>query len=680
MHDLRPPANSAFSPDDTAPTAPTVPSEADPTSPAPLDDRRLQLPDIRSSRDLEQLARIAIGHIYRAEPLRASLDEIVRVLRALLNCDRAIVWKFSDSSGADGAATDGAASSVRVAVPWAEATADPWPSFTSRGERIAVEADPLWQSLEAIAKDDTATCRTEVLQAVAFAPSHCTVFAVRSRAVMPIFVRDIRGCVVLWGAIAAHHCRTARPWSPRKCSYLEYLASPIALAIQHDALQESLRVQAAAFERRTYEEAIRFQQAIDYDATLKRITDKVRDSLDEKQIVQNAVREVAHALQVGSCNAAIYDRDRRTSQILYEETIFLPAQIYRESDMSAFPELYDQLLDKQYFQFCSMSERNVDRENCALKGRVAMLACSMFDNDGVIGDLWVVHDCQHEFTDLEVRLVCQVANQCAIAIRQARLYQASQAQVAELEKLNQLKDDFLSTVSHELKTPVSNINMAIQMLEIQIDRFETTEETRARIARYLGILKDECKREDELITDLLDLQRLEGGDYSAALSVIDFEKWLQRTIAGTRTRLSSRQQTLTIEAEALPQLITDRVILDRIIVELLNNAGKYSANGSTINLRVTEADCSELGVASGIRLCVTNPATIPASELPKIFSKFYRIPNADPWKQGGTGLGLALVDRLVRQLGGSLSAVSENGTTTFSVLIPNHKNRLEMPE
>ena len=404
-------------------------------------------------------------------------------------------------------------------------------------------------------------------------------------------------------------------------------------------------------------------------------------SLDEKQIVQNAVREVAHALQVGSCNAAIYDRNRRTSQILYEETIFLPAQIYRESDMSAFPELYDQLLNKQYFQFCSLYERNVDRENCDRKGRVAMLACSMFDNEGVIGDLWVVHGCDHEFSDLEVRLVGQVANQCAIAIRQARLYQASQAQVAELEKLNQLKDDFLSTVSHELKTPVSNMNMAIQMLEIQVKQCDRSEETQARIARYMGILRDECKREDELITDLLDLQRLEEGGYSAAMSVIDLEKWLRKTVAFTRSRLFSRKQTLTIEDEALPTLIADRVILDRIIIELLNNASKYSADGSEIILRLSRAECDDRpGVPTGIRLFVTNPATIPKDELPKIFSKFYRIPNADPWKQGGTGLGLALVARLVRQLGGELDAVSEDGSTTFSILIPNHKDRLDMSD
>ncbi|TAF59733.1 MAG: sensor histidine kinase, partial [Oscillatoriales cyanobacterium] len=562
---------------------------------------------------------------YCGVPLRQSLGHTIQDLQVLLDCDRILVWQFSHP-GSRGDRTG-------MMLPFVEATREPWPTakqtLTSAIQR---SSDQLLQALDLHSYGVKVACLTEVQPLSHVPPPHIQRLGVRSRAALPLFIHlDTGEAPILWGALSAHHCQSAHVWSEVERRDLEDVAPAIALAIQQVSFNKQLRRQGIEFERQVCEQAIQFQQAIDYDETLKRITDKVRDSLDEEQIVQNAVREVAVALQVGSCNAAIYDRDRKTSQILYEEAIFLPAQIYRESDMSAFPELYNQLLNKQYFQFCSMSERSVDREDCDRKGRVAMLACSMYDNDGVIGDLWVVHESHHEFTDLEVRLVRQVANQCAIAIRQARLYQSSQAQVAELEKLNQLKDDFLSTVSHELKTPISNMNMAIQMLEIQLKQFEFSEEARARIERYLGILKSECKREDELVTDLLDLQRLEDGGYSSAMSVIDLNKWLQKTVAFTRSRLFSRRQTLIIEDTELPPLITDRVILDRIIVELLHNAGKYSADGSQIVLSVSEAIVPHSDATSGLRLCVTNPATISSEELPKIFSKFYRIPNADPW-------------------------------------------------
>jgi signal transduction histidine kinase len=83
------------------------------------------------------------------------------------------------------------------------------------------------------------------------------------------------------------------------------------------------------------------------------------------------------------------------------------------------------------------------------------------------------------FDELEIRLIQQVANQCAISIRQARLYTAATAQVESLEKLNALKDDFLSTVSHELRTPISNMKMALSMLKTS-----PTDERRERYLRF----------------------------------------------------------------------------------------------------------------------------------------------------------------------------------------------------
>jgi signal transduction histidine kinase len=106
-------------------------------------------------------------------------------------------------------------------------------------------------------------------------------------------------------------------------------------------------------------------------------------------------------------------------------------------------------------------------------------------------------------------LVKQVCNQCAIAIRQARLYEAAQIQVQELDRLNRLKDDFLSTVSHELRTPMSNIKMATYMLGISLSKLGALEKDQST-QRYFKILNDECQRETLLIDNLLDLSRLDA--------------------------------------------------------------------------------------------------------------------------------------------------------------------------
>jgi signal transduction histidine kinase len=90
-------------------------------------------------------------------------------------------------------------------------------------------------------------------------------------------------------------------------------------------------------------------------------------------------------------------------------------------------------------------------------------------------------------SDLEIRTIDRVADQCAIALRQSRLYQLSQAQVQELERLSQVKDDFLSTISHELRSPMATIQMAIQMLEIVLNPMPNVEIASNTADRYLKI-------------------------------------------------------------------------------------------------------------------------------------------------------------------------------------------------
>ena len=413
------------------------------------------------------------------------------------------------------------------------------------------------------------------------------------------------------------------------------------------------------------ERTLQLQQALDFEARLKRITDKVRDSLDESQIVQAAVMELAIGFSVGCCYMALYNLAQGTSTICYEYAISIPASQERIARMADFPEIYRQLLQNQYFQFCSIIPNPI-------QGRVAMLTCPIFDDQGVLGDLWLINQQDYAFNELEIRLVQQVANQCAIAIRQARLYQAATAQVEELEKLNSLKDEFLSTVSHELRTPLSNMKMAIEMLKI-------APAAPAR-ERYLKILQDECVREIELINTLLDLQQPESAtSYSISHEVVSLQDWLPSIVEPFRLRTQERQQLLRVNLPPfLPLIVSDTISLGRILAELLNNACKYTPANGEIVLSVYKDGSEECRVPSGDKgqwavessdtsFSISNSVEIPATELPRIFEKFYRVPSADPWKQGGTGLGLALVQKLVKKIGGTIQVESSRGWTTFTV-------------
>ncbi|MGD1864483.1 MAG: ATP-binding protein [Phormidesmis sp.] len=438
-----------------------------------------------------------------------------------------------------------------------------------------------------------------------------------------------------------------------------------------NSLEDVTAVVQAQQENASLAQALKSNQAelktaLLLEETLKRITDRVRDSLDEQQILQAAVEELVEALNAKEANTALYDLEQGTSTVYYECAPGTNTMRGRVSQMEAYSEVYQTLLDGQYLQFCSISPN-------PQRGRVSMFAAPILDDRDVLGDLWLINDVDSCLSELDIRLVQQVTNQCAIAIRQARLYQESQSQVRELEHVNTLKDDFLSTVSHELRTPVTSMRVALQLLEVTLKKEHGLDEAelqkpqieKSRLARYFCILQEECEREISLINDLLDLQRLDVGNHPMMIQPIDLPNWLPNLVNGFRPSATSREQDLTLSiSDDLPELLSDLASIDRILAELINNACKYTPPQHSINVFV-------IGGPHSVKLRVVNTGVeIDEKERQRIFDKFYRVPSADPWKQGGTGLGLALAQKLVDHLEGDISVASEPGQTSFTVELP----------
>jgi signal transduction histidine kinase len=273
-----------------------------------------------------------------------------------------------------------------------------------------------------------------------------------------------------------------------------------------------------------------------------------------------------------------------------------------------------------------------------------------------------------KFSQNEVNFI-QMSSQilaAAIARQQAETQLVTQ-------KLNRLQNGFLNAVSDELRTPICNIKMALQMLAKALNRnqnlsAEVSQQNapKSKDARCFEVLQNECKRELKLINDLLDLQRLEADAYPNFLyESISLLEWIPPILESLYPRVEQRRQTLNVNLSAeLPLLITEPTMLKRILLELLDNAYKYTPSGESITVA---AD----GVGEKIRVSVSNSGVeIPAQECDHLFDKFYRISSNDLCKQGGMGLGLALVKQLVERLGGTIQLEKGVGQTTFVMEFP----------
>lgn len=285
----------------------------------------------------------------------------------------------------------------------------------------------------------------------------------------------------------------------------------------------------------------------------------------------------------------------------------------------------------------------------------------------------------------------------------------SDIQLQEMERFNQLKDDFLSTVSHELRAPITNIKIGLQMLKILLQQdenraiadsvssslfqphdqsdhhvFSRLSDTqyvnaiqkqaifRTKASNYVQIMENECNREIKLLDNLLHLQQLDAGIYPLNQTVICLQDWIPQVVEPFLDQMANQQQTLHIKiAEDLPILTIDSPSLERIITELLTNGCKFTPPGGEITVAVVYLDPISIDCAKKIELKVTNSRVeIPPDELSRIFERFYRITDRDRWKHNGMGLGLVLVKKLTEYLGGSILAKSGCEQTCFIVELP----------
>jgi signal transduction histidine kinase len=247
---------------------------------------------------------------------------------------------------------------------------------------------------------------------------------------------------------------------------------------------------------------------------------------------------------------------------------------------------------------------------------------------------------------------------------QSKLYEKTKQQVEQLRKLDQEREEFLSTISHELLTPLTSMSLAVRML-----RQATL--TPDRQARYFDILEQQVQQETQLINDMLALRKLESTPPAEQFNPTDLQALIQKVAKADTDRWQKKGLKLQCDLPNRPlTLYSDPESLNRIVVELLNNARKYADANSQVHLKV------EHPTPSATSLTVTSKGLgIQPQEIDHIFNKFKRGEVATQHAIQGTGLGLALVKRLVEHVGGTIAVTSHPSSdksweTCFTVTLP----------
>jgi two-component system phosphate regulon sensor histidine kinase PhoR len=228
-------------------------------------------------------------------------------------------------------------------------------------------------------------------------------------------------------------------------------------------------------------------------------------------------------------------------------------------------------------------------------------------------------------------------------------------------RANQQKSDFIANVSHELKTPLSLIRMFGELLATGKHKGENSPR------EYAEIITREAERLSHLIDNVLDFARIERGKASYDFTEGHLADVVERALDVCRYRVEKERMRLQTEIEPdLPPIRMDENAMTLVLLNLIDNAVKYAAEGKEVDVRLSRTP-------GGVMLSVRDRGPgIPIEDQARIFERFYKVDRARVrGESGGTGLGLAIARHIVEQHGGRIRVESTQGAgSTFSFSIP----------
>ncbi|MEG3437578.1 GAF domain-containing protein [Pannus brasiliensis CCIBt3594] len=659
---------------------------------------------IRQQAERETLLREITQRIRESLDIRTIFDTACREIRQVLRADRVGIFRFfAESNFDDGefvaeSVLDGFPSVLKIIVH-DHCFGDNFSDLYSRGRFYAVED---------IYNGGMTTCHTDILAR----------FEVRANLVMPLLRGD-----ELWGLLCVHQCSTTRHWQKSEIDFTQQLANQLAIAIQQADLYE--RVQDELRVRQQVEARIALQ--LRQQQTLGAIAQKIRESLDIGEILTTVTQQVKDVLNADRALVFQLFADGRARIVEEAVSSDFPArknparreEIWPEAILDRYrrgtPQIVadataDPLAD-------GIGERSIDG-----RSRSRIVAPILQDaGDGenhrrvarsATHKLWGVLVVQARaekrvWQESEAELLQQIANWLAIALQQTTLFdrlqrelnerQQAQLQLTErnqqlaisneeLARATRLKDEFLANMSHELRTPLNAILGMTEGLQDRVFGEIAPEQIRA-----LQTIERSGSHLLELINDILDVAKIESGQLELDIAPIAATSLCRSSLAFIKQQALKKGVRVEMKLpDGLPDLLVDERRVRQVLINLLNNAVKFTPPGGSITLEVSRPgrETAPDSLAGGgiyypsgqaapvsdnlLRVAVRDTGIgIAPESLDKLFRPFIQIDSALNRQYTGTGLGLALVKRIVELHGGRVGVISEVGSgSRFTIDLP----------
>jgi signal transduction histidine kinase len=431
--------------------------------------------------------------------------------------------------------------------------------------------------------------------------------------------------------------------------------------LTHDKAQ--LPMMMAQYAAGSIHSALSVQEAqarADRETLVNRIAQRARASLDPDEIIRGTVDELAKVLGVTRAVLAVGHSEEKL-EVRYEwSAIGAPSMGTGPRDLPV--SRLAARLGRTVFVTDVREDRRFAEPNIASAlaklGVIAIAATPIRLGGQYAGSLSVVHtDRPREWSADDVRLIESVAQELRVAIAAAEAFAKQRDAVAELERLSRAKSDFVSIVSHEFRTPLTGIQGFSEMMQ---GEDLTMEEMR----EYAGDINKDAHRLNRMITEMLDLDKMESGRMLIHHEPVDLNAIVSDVVDRVRPNAPQHPVSLRLDP-SIGEMSGDRDKLTQVMANLLNNAVKYSPNGGEIVVTTrVEGNAAHVAVRD-------HGIGIPEAALETIFERYGRVESLATRHIQGTGLGLPIVRQIVQLHGGTAWAESTVGEgSVFHVRLP----------